>query len=335
MTAKKARGTSRFGFVLAPLVGMMGAVYLIFHVGFAAVATVAVSVGWAGFSLLWLYGLANFFLLGIAWFLIVPPHCSRQPATFIWGRAVRDSAGELLPFSQFGGMAIGARATMLRGITQAAAFASTIVDVTLEMIAQIVFVIMGLVIVVLDIPEAAAQEPLIKPTIIGLLVAMLVGGALFVGQRRGFSFIERIAKRLLPAAAARAARVAEDVGRIHARLVPLVSAFFVHLLGWLFSAFGTWLALELVHSPVTFGGAIAIEGLMCAVRSAGVFVPGAIGIQEVGYAILMPLFGGTPEIGIAISLLKRARELATGIPILVSWQIAEGNRAFSRKGEFS
>ena len=43
--------------------------------------------------------------------------------------------------------------------------------------------------------------------------------------------------------------------------------------------------------------------------------------------MMMPLFGLPAEIGIAVSLLKRAREVALAIPVLMSWQIAEGRNA--------
>ena len=49
----------------------------------------------------------------------------------------------------------------------------------------------------------------------------------------------------------------------------------------------------------------------------------AIGAQEVGYAALAPLVGLPPEIGLALSLLKRARDLAIGVPALLVWQWSE------------
>jgi hypothetical protein len=41
----------------------------------------------------------------------------------------------------------------------------------------------------------------------------------------------------------------------------------------------------------------------------------------------MPLFGLPAEIGLAVSLLKRAREIALGVPVLLIWQGIEGHRA--------
>jgi hypothetical protein len=52
--------------------------------------------------------------------------------------------------------------------------------------------------------------------------------------------------------------------------------------------------------------------------------------QEAVYAVLAPLFGVGAESGLAISLLKRARDLALGIPILLVWQAVEGQRALSK-----
>ncbi len=76
---------------------------------------------------------------------------------------------------------------------------------------------------------------------------------------------------------------------------------------------------------------VAIESILCALRSAAVIVPGALGVQEAGYALLLPLFGLPAEIGLAVSLLKRAREIVIGAPMLLTWQGLEGRRAFAAR----
>jgi putative membrane protein len=315
------------GVILAALAGLAGAAYLIFAIGFDAVWAAVTSVGWRGFGLLLLYGVANFALLGMAWFALVPPWHGRQALTFAWGRAIRDSAGDVLPFSQLGGMVIGARAVMLRGESAATAFGSTVVDITLEMIAQIGFILMGIAILFLRTPIVVDHMDLASAAVGGVLVAMLGAGGFVVAQRKGFSWLEKIAERFLPKAAAHAANVDREINDIHAHPKRMVLAFLVHFIGWLNSAFGTWLALELIGAHTAFTSAIAIESLLCAARSAAIFVPGAIGIQEAGYALMMPLFGLPADVGIAVSLLKRAREIATGAPVLLTWQLAEGGHA--------
>jgi len=70
--------------------------------------------------------------------------------------------------------------------------------------------------------------------------------------------------------------------------------------------------------------------LLCALRSIAAFVPAAIGVQEAGYVILAPLFGVPAELGLAVSLLKRAREIVLGVPALIYWQTTETRRIFAR-----
>jgi hypothetical protein len=73
--------------------------------------------------------------------------------------------------------------------------------------------------------------------------------------------------------------------------------------------------------------AIAIQALVEGLRSATVFIPASVGIQEAGYAALAPVFGLTPEIGLAVSLLRRARDIVVAVPVLLIWQLIEGRRA--------
>ncbi len=321
----------KFGIILAALAGFLGAAYLIFYVGFDAVLNAALSVGWGGFALLCLWGLANFTLLGMAWFLIVPPYRWHNAVTFAWSRAVRDSAGDVLPFSQIGGMVIGARAAILRGVDKSRAFASMVVDVTMEMLAQIAFIIGGLIVLTFHLPGGASRTPLVENMIVGILVAVLAAVAFFAVQRKGFAFFERIAERFVPAAAAHAGALDRAINAIHAQPLRMMAGFAIHVLGWLAGAFGTWLILTLIGSPLTYLDAVAIESLIGAARSAAVFVPGAIGIQEAGYAVLVPLFGLPADIGVAVSLLKRAQQIAVGAPILLGWQLAEGGHALALK----
>jgi hypothetical protein len=50
-------------------------------------------------------------------------------------------------------------------------------------------------------------------------------------------------------------------------------------------------------------------------------------VQEAAYAILVPVFGLPAPVGVAISLLRRARDISLGVPILLTWQLAEGGHA--------
>jgi len=51
-----------------------------------------------------------------------------------------------------------------------------------------------------------------------------------------------------------------------------------------------------------------------------------MGVQEGGYILLGNLLGIPGEIVFALSLVRRMRELALGIPALISWQRLEATR---------
>jgi hypothetical protein len=74
-----------------------------------------------------------------------------------------------------------------------------------------------------------------------------------------------------------------------------------------------------------------IERLVCAARSVAFAVPNALGVQEAAYALLTPLVGVGKEIGLAVSLLKRARDIAIGVPIVLIWQALEGRRVLASR----
>ncbi|MGH6889401.1 MAG: lysylphosphatidylglycerol synthase domain-containing protein [Rhizomicrobium sp.] len=323
----------RIGVILAALMGLALAAYLVFYVGIGQVVAAVASAGWGGFVLLCLYGAALFALLGTAWFVLVPSRAKPNPATFIWGRAVRDCAGEVLPFSQVGGIVIGARAVMLRHVSGPLAFASTLVDVTVETVAQIAFVLAGFAILMTRVPPSAASSGLARGIAIGLSAAA-VGAALFVVlQRKSFSRIVGWMSRLLPETAAKAGAVQRSFATIYSAPLRLLLALAIHLAAWVATALWAWLAIRFIGRSLSFPSVLAIEAILYGIRSVAVFIPAAIGVQEAAYALLGPLFGLPASAALAVSLLKRARDIALSVPVLLSWQIAEGGHALRASRE--
>jgi putative membrane protein len=242
---------------------------------------------------------------------------------------VRDSAGEVLPLSQFGGFVIGARAVALRGVPAAEAYASTVVDVTTEMLAQIAFVLVGVVLLVRRIGFHGEGSRLLFPLLVGAAFAMLGAAGFIMVQRRGPAFAESIARRLLPRAVSHAGAFARAIEQIYAQPRRIVLSVCIHFTGWLASAGVSYYAVHLIGSHIGYVQMVAIESALSAIRSAAVVVPSAMGVQEATYAMLMPLFGASPAIGLALSLIKRASNIVIGVPVLLSWQGLESRQAIS------
>jgi putative membrane protein len=315
--------------VIVAALGLALALYFIGFVGVGAVLSAAAAVGWGGFAILCLYYLGLFPLLGTACWLLLSDRSCVRVRVLVWARMVRDAATDVLPFSQLGGLALGARAAILEGVRRPLAFASMIVDVTAEMLAQIVYIACGLAILLTRAPRTSAAASLTTICIIGLALAMAAGALFLALQRYGHRLIGKFAMRLLPAAVAATAEVGDTLDAIYRAPARVALSAALHFGGWIASAIGVWIAFRLIGARTDLASVVAIESLVGAARSAAVIIPHALGVQEAAYAVLAPLFGVGAEFGLAVSLLKRARDIAVGVPILLIWQAVEGRRALA------
>lgn len=313
--------------VIIAALGLALVLYLVKYIGLAAVFSAAVSVGWGGFAILCGYQLALFVLLGSAWYVLLPRESVVRHRVFVWARMVRDSAAEVLPFSQFGGMALGARAAILHGVSRPFAFGSMIVDVTTEMLAQVAYIALGVAMLSARAPHNSSSGSLTTVFAIGLALAAIAGGLFVALQRHGHWMTAKLAARLLPRAATVTAAVPAALDDIYRSPARVGFSATLHFCAWLFNSVGTWIAFRLIGVHVDVAAVIAIESLVYATRSAAFIVPNALGVQEGAYAVLAPLFGVGAEFGLAVSLLKRARDIAIGVPVLLVWQAVEGQRA--------
>src|SRR6266511_79367 len=76
-------------------------------------------------------------------------------------------------------------------------------------------------------------------------------------------------------------------------------------------------------NPISLAEALVIESLLHAIRGAAFAIPSALGAQEGGLVLLCAVFGIPMEQAIALSLVKRAADLALGVPGLIGWQLLE------------
>jgi putative membrane protein len=324
----------RIGVVIALAAGLVAAVYLVWSIGFAPVMAAIARAGFGGLAVLCLYALVVFVSLAYAWSALLPPDKRRPVFEFYMGRLVRDSIAEVSPFSPVGGMVAAARLMILRGMSAAYAGASVAADATTEAMAQVAFLAFGLGLGFTQFRHMDGSGPLTTAMLAVLLLAVPGIALLIFLQRRGAGFAERIAARFFPQAAGGQSFNAA-IAEMYDSPSRLAASAALHLVGWVGAGGGTFISFWLVGGHIDLLHAIALEALLSTIRSIAAFVPAAIGVQEAGYAMLAPLFGLTPEMGLAVSLLKRAREIALGVPALIYWQSVEGRAAFRAADEVS
>ena len=203
------------------------------------------------------------------------------------------------------------------------------VDVTLELFAQLAYTAISLFWLI-DLAPGTAPAPVA----VGLAVAGFLAAAFLGLQRRGFNALDRFARMLSRSwadkTAAGAAALHTALHDIYRRQARVWTSFALHLACWIANTLEAWIALWLAGAPLGFSTVLVIESLLYAARSVAFAVPNAVGVQEGAYIVLGGGFGLTPETALALSLLKRARDLTIGLPALAAWQLTESSRLWHR-----
>lgn len=307
--------------------GIAAMVALVVHFGAGAVGAALLAVGALGFAAVTAIHVTLIAGMGLAWAALLP---DTRPWVPIWGRFVRDAGSEVLPLSQVGGYVLGARAITLAGVPATRGAASTIVDVTLEFLGQLAYTALGLA-WLLHLHTAGVAP---QTVLLGLAVATCLALAFVVVQRRGLRYVDRIVHVLGQGWAARtaagAAALHQALETIYRRRGRIWLSFSIHLLCWVVSASEIWVALRFAGQNLPFGSVVVIESLVYAIRATAFFVPNSLGIQEGSYILLGGAFGLSPEMALALSLLKRARDLTICLPVIALWQAVEGGRLWRR-----
>jgi len=309
--------------------GLAVALWFIGRTGFAEVLQGVASIGPAGFAVMMGFTAACLLLLGGAWLSVAPGVPRDKLGTFAWARTAREGATDVLPFSQFGGLIIGARAAIVGGIRPTLVYASLIADQTAELAAQLVFTLFGVAMLATAL-ASGGHGPSLLPMVLGgtaVLAAIMTGFA--VGQRPLIGMAQGLAARLLPGSIATMAALPQELDAIYARQGRVILSFLLHLAAWVLSAVGAWVALGIMGHHLPVASVLTIEALIFTLRTVAFAIPGGVGVQEAAYALLGPIFGLSPAAGLALSLVKRARDIAIGLPVVLAWQVQEA-RALRR-----
>jgi putative membrane protein len=288
-------------------------------------------IGVWGFLLVIAAQLALYAPLGLAWWVVALEQPIARVGVFVWSSLMAEAATNILPFSQLGGAVIASRAAALGGTPTETALGSNVVDVTMEILAQLVFTLVGVALLVRRLGFGAQDDRLVGALVAGaFLVAILIAGFMAT-QKRVLMLLDRLLRRVAPSLGGDTTALAQVIGAAYGQRRRLWGCFGLHVFAWFATAAGAWLILRLIGRPLPMLSVAAIESLVFGARNAAFFVPGGLGVQEGAYALLGPLFGLPAEAALALSLLKRARDLSIGVPALLVWQYVEMRHTFRRR----
>lgn len=237
----------------------------------------------------------------------------------IWRVLMVGSALEAItPFAGLGGEPV--KAILLKrhyGVPFTDGTASLVLARMMDLGAQMIIISVGFVLIL----RADVLTPAYRAAAgVGLgLFALAILAFLLMQLRRGFSrlrnWLERttLGKRL-PNSVVEAL---DSVNEIEDQLVTFYTArrsraslaVLCALTEWLGNAVAIWIAMNALGFPVAFTDAVIIESFVALVRSTLFFVPGDIGTQEAAQVLICAALTGSPEAGLALAAIRRARDL--------------------------
>jgi putative membrane protein len=236
-----------------------------------------------------------------------------------WARLVGDYVNALLPVAQIGGEVV--RGVLLDGTGVSRAFiaASIMVDLTLGLLSLVVFVLLGLTLL-------AALDSSRDWTLLGaaMLSACAMLAAFYLLQRRGAGWLIGLSGRLFGSEAAALgegwAACSRVLSELYAAPLLCLQATAWRLVAWLAGALEIAFALYWLDAAPGWAAVLALEAIAQVFRNAGFAIPGALGAQEMGYMAGASMVGVPVEVGLTLAVIKRARDLIIGLPVLLGWQ---------------
>jgi putative membrane protein len=312
------------------LLGFAGAALftiLLVRQGAMSVGTAVATAGWAVVAIA-AFHFIPIFLDATAWYVLFPKVVRPRLQSLFWKRWIGESISNLIPSAAVGGDIVRARLATITGTPMAAAAASVIIDITLGVVTQIIFTLLGLVLLV----EATGRTSLVGPTLVGAILAIVAIAGFYIAQRLGmFRFVSVIITRLVKSPewsslVQSGETLDQTVRDFYRRRRSVIACCMVTIVSLIGSSGEIFIALYALGLHPTFWNAVILQSMAMTVRSAAFPVPGQLGVQESGYLVIGNLLGIPGETAFAISLLARFRDLLVGIPALVLWQVIEGRR---------
>jgi putative membrane protein len=240
----------------------------------------------------------------------------------LWLRA---SVNNLMPVARIGGEVVAVRVMMKHGLLRTTAVASTVVELTLSVIAVFIFNVVGIAMFTAYVGDRHVGLKLLA----GLLIALPAIGAMILVQKIGFfGLLDKLFKGLFRERwsqfAGKISHLDRAVHTIYRRKARVLFCGLWQLISWSLGTVEIWLALHFLQHSLPWPQAFMIEALIQATSGAAFVVPGALGVQEAGFLLFGHMLGLTADIAVALAVIRRCRDLIIYLPGLICWQWQEG-----------
>ena len=302
--------------ILYVLIGLALLAAVFAQVDVAEVWARAMRIGGTGMTLVIVIYAAGFIIDSFTWQMALAgvPLDGRWLWRAFKVRMVGETFNTVMPAAGMGGEPV--KAMLLNkhyGIGYREGTASIILGRTINMVAQMPFLAIGMVVVWMsDLPGQFKGL-----AVIGLLGFAAATAIFFYAQRLRvvsltgtwlgrWALLRRI-NDVLHHVRDMDERLIHFYTRNRARFVGAIALAFVN---WVAGVAEIYVMMIFLGHPVSLNEAWMIEAAVQLVRSAAFFIPAAVGAQEGAFLLVCGVVTGQPALGVAVALIRRGRELA-------------------------
>jgi uncharacterized protein (TIRG00374 family) len=303
------------------LAGLIGIVWLCGRIGWPAIRANIALIGKWFFVMVVLFLFAQMaFMAG--WWVLIGSRTRRIGYWRMFGVYLAgDSINYFVPPANLTGEPVKAH-LLSRSVGFSRSVTSIMVHKHAEIVAQVVFLSLGL-----SIAVAQFALPMgLRVVALGLAGGMgaLVVAAFWVLKREAFGTLLRGLVRigikpehLNPQGHATASLDRWLALFYKTRMPVFYWATFLCLLGWCGGLLETYLVLQWLSAKPSFGTAVAVESLAMALNSIIFFIPGRVGSAETVRVAVFSVLGLPTAQGAVYSIIRRGREITWAIPGLL------------------
>jgi putative membrane protein len=315
---------------IKPLVYILGLaggallIVLLIREGAGQVGSAIARSGWGLFALT-IYHLLQTLSDAAGWSVMIPQIHKIPLVRSFFLNWIGESINNLLPTGRVGGDIVITRVAALWGVPLRTATAVMVVDITIGIVTKVIYVVAACLLLIAE----TGRADLARPALFAVITGTFAATGFYAVQRLGiFRLSATLASRLAKSAGGDSLvqggeAIDQTIRLIYARRSAVFGSYFFWILSWFIASGEVWFALWVLGFPSNFTTAMILESAALAIRGAAFLVPGAVGVQEGGYILLGNLLGIPGEIALALSLVRRVRELAVGIPGLIAWHLME------------
>jgi len=315
------------GALVAWMIGLGLVVALIIHQDDVDLLSALMVTGW-WFPIFFISYAGTLLLDSAGWRAVIGGAKSFSLIPLALRRWVGVSINSLLPVAQIGGEVARAHLLHRLGTSGHAAAASVIVDLTVGLLMQVSFALVGLGLLLMVMDHAGNLIPLgtglaVFGGLILVFAALQRGGLITSPVKLLGRFVKGPMWHQLVDNAGNLEQQVRSTYREKGRVFVCACWRF---LGWLWPSLEFWLVFWLLGHPINLAEAIILEAIGQIVKTAGFGIPGGLGVQEGGVMLAASWLAIPTDLALVAMLIRRIRDLTCGVIGLFVWTMLEGER---------